>query len=84
MSAVETIKLAAAELNPDEQYELFHWWTGSDAFRKRQLAALRSEIAIGLDDLNAGRHQTYDDTNVMQLAEDVARAGRERLKKRDA
>lgn len=84
MSALETVKLAAAELNPDEQYELFRWWTKSDAFRKRQLSALKGEIAGGLDDLEDGRCQTYDETNVMQLAEAVARVGRERLKKRDA
>ena len=81
MSAVEKIKLAAAELGPDEHYELFRWWTESDAFRKRQLAALKSEIASGLNDLDAGRYQTYDDTNVMQLAGDVGRTGRERLKR---
>jgi hypothetical protein len=81
MSAVEKIKLAAAELGPDEQYELFRWWTASDAFRQRQLTALKNAIVRGIDDLNAGRYQTYDDTNVTQLAEDVGRAGRERLKK---
>ena len=81
MSTVEKIKLAAAELGPDEQYELFCWWTGSDAFRQRQLTALKFQITSDIDDLNDGRHQTYDDTNVMQLAEDVGRAGRERLKK---
>ena len=81
MSAVEKIKAAAAELGPDEQYELFRWWTGSDAFRQRQLAALKRDITSGVDDLNDGRYQTYDDTNLMQLAEDVGRAGRERLKK---
>ena len=81
MSAVEKIKAAAAELGPDEQYELFQWWTASDAFRQRQLTALKGAISGGIDDLNAGRYQTYDDTNVMQLAEDVGRAGRERLKK---
>ena len=47
MSAVEKIKLAAAELDPDEQFELFRWWTESDAFRQRQLASLKREIAIG-------------------------------------
>ena len=81
MSAVEKIKLATAELGPDEQYELFRWWTGSDAFRQRQLAALKGYIASGIADLDNGRYQTYDDTNVMQLAEDVGGAGRERLKK---
>jgi hypothetical protein len=84
MSAVEKIKLAAAELGPDEQYELFRWWTGSDAFRQRQLVALKSDIASGIADLSNGRYQTYDDTNVMQLAEDIGRAGRERLKKPSA
>jgi hypothetical protein len=81
MSAVEKIKLAASELGPDEQYELFQWWIASDAFRQRQLAALKYQITSGIDDLNDGRYQTYDDTSVMQLAEDVGRAGRERLKK---
>ncbi len=81
MSAVETIKLAAARLNPDEQYELFRWWTESDEFRKRQLSTLKGEITGGIDDLNDGRFQTYDDTNVKQLAEDVGRAGRQRLEK---
>lgn len=84
MSAVEKIKAAAAELNPDEQYELFHWWTGSDAFRERQLAALKRDIAAGIASLDSGRYQSYDDTNVMQLAEDIGRAGRERLKKSGA
>ncbi|HXI73086.1 MAG TPA: hypothetical protein VNN22_22330 [Verrucomicrobiae bacterium] len=84
MSAVEKIKLAAAGLDPDEQYELFRWWTGSDAFRQRQLAALKSDIASGIDDLNNGRYQAYNDTSVMQLAEDIGRAGRERLKKSGA
>ena len=81
MSVVEKIKAAAAELGADEQYELFRWWTASDAFRQRQLAALKGDIAKGIDDLNAGRYQTYSEANVMQLAEDVGRAGRARLKK---
>ena len=81
MSAVEKIKAAAAELGPDEQYELFRWWTHSDAFRQRQLAALKEDVASGIEDLEAGRYQIYDDTNLMQLAEDVGRTGRERLKK---
>lgn len=80
MSAVEKIKLAAAGLNPDEQYELFQWWTASDAFRQRQLTALKCQLTSGIDDLDDGRYQTYDDKNVMQLAEDIGRVGRVRLK----
>jgi hypothetical protein len=84
MSAVEKIKAAAAELGPDEQYELFRWWTESEAFRQRQLTTLKYQITSGIDDLNDGRYQIYDDKSVMQLAEDVGRAGRERLKKSGA
>ena len=81
MSAVEKIKAAAAKLNPDEQVELFRWWVESDTFKQRHLAALKREVALGVADLARGKYQTYNDANVMQLAEDVGRDGRERLKK---
>ena len=81
MSAIEKIKLAAGELNPDEQVELFRWWVESDTFKQRHLAALTHEVAIGVEDLERGYYQTYTDANVMQLAEDVGRTGRERLAK---
>ena len=84
MSAVEKIKQAAAALNPDEQFELFRWWTESGVFRQHQLAALKREIATGIEDLDNGRFQTYSEANVMQLAEDIGRSGRERLKKSGA
>lgn len=61
MSAVEKIKAAAAELDPDEQYELFRWWVESDSFKQRQLAALKHDIAIGVEQLDNGRYRTYDD-----------------------
>jgi hypothetical protein len=81
MNAIEKVKAAAAKLNPDEQVELFRWWVESDVFKQRHLATLRREIAIGIEDLEAGRYQTYDEANVMRLAEDVGRSGRERLTK---
>ena len=81
MTAVEKIKAAAAKLNPDEQVELFRWWVESDTFKQRHLAALKRDIARGINDLNHGQYQTYNDENVMQLAEDVSRVGRERMKK---
>ena len=80
MKAVEKIKAAAAELNPEEQVELFRWWVESDAFKQRHLAALKRDIAIGIEQLEDGRCRTYDDNNVMQLAENVGRSGRARLK----
>ena len=81
MNAVEKIKVAAAGLDPDEQVERFRWRVESDAFKQRHLAALKRDLAAGLEQLDSGRYRTYDDTNVMQLTEDVGRAGRERLKK---
>ncbi len=84
MSVLEKVKAAAAKLDPDEQVELFRWWVESDSFKARQLAALKRDLAAGLDQLDNGRYQTYDDTDVMQLAEDIGRAGRERLKKHGA
>ncbi|PYI84457.1 MAG: hypothetical protein DME26_13170 [Verrucomicrobia bacterium] len=80
MSAVEKIKAAAAELSPDEQVELFRWWVQSDTFKQRHLAALKREIAIGVEDLERGRYQTYTDASAMQLAEEVGRSGRKQLK----
>ena len=84
MSVLEKAKAAAAKLDPDEQVALFRWWVESDSFKSRQLAALKRDLAAGIDQLDSGRYQTYDDADVMQLAEDVGRAGRERLKKRGA
>ena len=81
MSALEKVKAAAAELDPDEQYDLFRWWVESDSFKQRQLAALKREIAAGIEDLEQGRYQTYTEASVMQLAEDVGQSGRERLSK---
>jgi hypothetical protein len=79
MSAVEKIKAAAAELNPDEQIELFRWWVESGTFKRRQLAALKRDIAMGIEQLEDGRYRSYDDHNVMRLAEDIGRSGRARL-----
>ena len=81
MTAVEKIKAAAAKLKPDEQVELFRWWVESDTFKQRHLAALKREVAVGVDDLEGGQYQTYNDAKVMRLAEEVGRSGRERLKK---
>jgi hypothetical protein len=81
---MDEIKAAAAKLNPEEQYELFQWWVGTETFKTRQLGALKRDLAAGIEQLDDGRYQAYDDTNLMQLAEDVGRTGRERLKKRGA
>jgi hypothetical protein len=33
MRTVDEIKAAAAQLDPDEQVELFRWWVESDTFK---------------------------------------------------
>jgi hypothetical protein len=80
MSTLDEIKAATERLKPDEQEELFKWWVQSDAFKARQLAVLRRDIAVGIDQLDHGRYRSYDDASVMQLAEEVGKSGRERLK----
>jgi hypothetical protein len=82
MTALEKIKAEASKLNPDEQYDLFRWWIESDAFKQRQLAALKEDIAAGIEDLENGRYQeVHSESDAMRLAEDIGRRGRERLAK---
>jgi hypothetical protein len=80
MSKIEDIKMAAAELGPEDQFELFRWWVQSDTFKQRQLAALKHDLAAGIADLESGRYQSYDESHVMQLAEEIGRSGLDRLK----
>lgn len=81
MTAVEKIKVAAAKLNPDEQYELFRWRTESESFKERHLAALKRDLASGILQLETGRYQLYDDSTLLQLREQIKNSGLERLKK---
>lgn len=81
MSAVEKVKLAAASLDPDEQYELFRWWVESESFKERQFAALKRDIAAGIDDLDRGRYRAYTEENAITLAEEIGQSGRQRMKK---
>jgi hypothetical protein len=81
MSVLEKVKAAAAGLNPEEQFEFFRWWVESDEFKARQLAALKRDLAAGIDQLERGQYRAFTDQDVMQLAEDVGQAGRARLKK---
>ena len=80
VSTLEEIKAATQRLKPDDQVKLFNWWVQSDTFKTRQLAALKRELAVGIDQLAKGRYRSYDDTNVIQLAEQVSKLGRDELK----
>ena len=80
MQTLDEIKADAAGLNPDEQVELFRWWVESDALKQRQLARLKRDLAVGIEQLERGCYRTYSDDSVMQLAVDIGRSGRERLK----
>ena len=44
-----------------------------------KIAALKRELAVGIEDFVRGRFQTYSDANVIQLADDIGRLGRTRL-----
>ena len=79
MNAVDKVKAAAAALDADEQFELFRWWVQTEAFQQRQLAALKRDLATGIEQLESGRYRTYDEAGALQLAEEVSQAGRERL-----
>ena len=79
MNALEKAKAATAKLGPDDQVELFRWWVESDTFKQRHLAALKRDVAKGIEDLEQGRYKTHTDDNIMQLAEEVINSGRERL-----
>jgi hypothetical protein len=81
VKTLEEIKAAAAELSPEDQFELFRWWTQSDAFKSRQLEALQRELALGIDDLENGRHTSYQAYELRELADEIGRAGRERQQK---
>jgi hypothetical protein len=78
---VQLSGVRSAQLSPEQQHELFKWWVESDAFKQRQLAALKTEIALGTAQLAEGRYTNYDDSTVMQLAEEVNRASRQRLER---
>jgi len=71
MNAVEKIKAAAAELGSDERVELFRWWVESPEFKRGQLAALKREIARGVEDLENGRYRTYNEFSIMRLIDEM-------------
>jgi 16S rRNA C967 or C1407 C5-methylase (RsmB/RsmF family) len=71
MSAVEIIKAAAAQLGPEEQAELFDWWVKTPAFKEGRLAALKREVARGVDDLENSRYRIYEADHAMRLADEV-------------
>jgi hypothetical protein len=81
VSTLEQVKAATKRLKPDVQVELFNWWVQSDVFKARQFAALKRELAVGIDQLGQGQYRACDDTNVVQLAETVGKSGRERLRR---
>ena len=82
MSTVEKIKAEASKLNPDEQYDLFRWWIESEGFKQKQLAALKRDIAAGIEDLENGRYVQVDsEADAKRLVEDIGQRGRERLAK---
>jgi hypothetical protein len=81
MSKVEELKLAAAKLTPEEQFELFKW-TETDQFKRRQLETLRRNLAAGITQLDQGKYRSYTEETVAKLAEEIGSAARKRMAKR--
>ena len=79
MSTVEEIKAAAEKLTPDQQYELFQWWTHSEAFRTRQLQALKADLAACLQQLERGEATSYEEASLLALGDEIWSSGRKRL-----
>lgn len=82
MSAWEKVKAAVAELEPEDQFDLFRWWFESPVFQQQRLAALKGALAEGFGDLANGRYEPYDQTSINQLATEVQCSGRARLSQR--
>jgi hypothetical protein len=80
MSTVDEIKSAAMKLSEDEQVNLYRWLHESDVIRRRRPEDLKREVAIGIEQLDRGQYTTYDDQSLDQLAADIQRRGRERLR----
>jgi hypothetical protein len=79
VSKLEEVKAATSRLDPDDQYALFKWWTGSEVFKNRQLASLKSDISEGIAQFEEGRYRTYDNESLLRLAEEIGQEGRKRL-----
>jgi len=45
-----------------------------------KFALLKRAIAIGIEDLDNGRYQSYNSSNLMQLAKNISKRGKIRLK----
>ncbi len=50
-----------------------------DRLEEMELDELRKEVAIGLDDLRAGRSRVFNAGELRQFAEEIKREGRRRL-----
>jgi antitoxin ParD1/3/4 len=48
----------------------------------KKLAALRTDVQVGIDALEGGDYTEYDVDDIRQLAEEVKARGRQRLKER--
>ena len=79
VNTVEEIKAAAEKLTPDQQYELFQWWVQTEAFRTRQLQALKADLALGLQQLQRGEATSYDEASLRALGDEICSSGRKRM-----
>ena len=60
MSTVLEIKTATEQLSPQERWQLFRWLENSSDVRRYRREELQREIAIGLEQADAGETAPLD------------------------
>lgn len=81
---VEELRAEATKLPPSERTELAHTLFLEEQFERWDVARLRAEIQVGVDQLARGEAQTFhSDEELHAYFEDVKARGRERLAARE-
>lgn len=60
MNSIAEIKNAFEGLNPQERWELFHWFAEREDFREQQVEDLRRAMAVGLAQADRGELAPLD------------------------
>jgi antitoxin ParD1/3/4 len=63
----------------DVMAEALHALRERREMSEAELAELRREVQLGIDDIERGDYDEFDETNIHELAEGVKRRGRELL-----
>ncbi len=64
MSSVTEVKQATEQLSPNDRWELFVWLRQSSDVRSREVEELRRDIAVGIQQADAGNVAPLDIASV--------------------